>query len=165
MELTQSQAYGFVHLRTFRDDIYRLSDDGMELRGRRTGSTFRAGDRVFVDVESVDRFKRQIDFHMADCAQPEPVRGEPQASGFKMGKVSRSGEPAGARKNPERAGKSPESARAEADDGDSALDCDKAAIPIPRGGGGDLCAFRGRIPKYSGTRKCFEQFFGDCSFS
>lgn len=76
VELTQSQAYGFVHLRTFRDDIYRLSDDGTELRGRRTGSTFRAGDRVFVDVESVDRFKRQIDFHMADCAQPEPVRGD-----------------------------------------------------------------------------------------
>lgn len=105
VELTQSQAYGFVHLRTFRDDIYRLSDDGTELRGRRTGSTFRAGDRVFVDVESVDRFKRQIDFHMADCAQPEPVRGEPQASGFKMGKVSRSGEPAGARKKSGKGGK------------------------------------------------------------
>lgn len=105
VELTQSQAYGFVHLRTFRDDIYRLSDDGTELRGRRTGSTFRAGDRVFVDVESVDRFKRQIDFHMADCAQPEPVRGEPQASGFKMGKVSRSGEPAVARKKSVKGGK------------------------------------------------------------
>lgn len=92
VDLTQSSAYGFVHLRTFRDDIYRLSDDGTELVGRRTGSTFRAGDKVFVDVESVDRFKRQIDFHMADCPQPEPDRSADSASGFKIGKVSRGGE-------------------------------------------------------------------------
>ena len=105
VELTQSQAYGFVHLRTFRDDIYHLSDDGAELRGRRTGSTFRAGDRVFVDVESVDRFKRQIDFHMADCAQPEPVRDGASASGFKIGAVSRTDRPGGARKKPGKGGK------------------------------------------------------------
>ena len=38
VDLTQSQAYGFVHLRTLHDDIYHLSDDGTELRGRRTGT-------------------------------------------------------------------------------------------------------------------------------
>ena len=79
VDLTQSQAYGFVHLRTLHDDIYHLSDDGTELRGRRTGTPFRAGDKVYVDVESVDRFKRQIDFRLADCAQPLNERGE---SGF-----------------------------------------------------------------------------------
>lgn len=85
VDLTQSQAYGFVHLRTLHDDIYHLSDDGTELRGRRTGTTFRAGDKVYVDVESVDRFKRQIDFRLADCAQPLNERGE---SGFVGAKIA-----------------------------------------------------------------------------
>ncbi len=85
VDLTQSQAYGFVHLRTLHDDIYNLSDDGTELRGRRTGTTFRAGDKVYVDVESVDRFKRQIDFRLADCAQPLNERGE---SGFAGAKIA-----------------------------------------------------------------------------
>ena len=84
VDLTQSQAYGFVHLRTLHDDIYHLSDDGTELRGRRTGTTFRAGDKVYVDVESVDRFKRQIDFRLADCAQPLNERGESGFAGAKM---------------------------------------------------------------------------------
>lgn len=85
VDLTQSQAYGFVHLRTLHDDIYHLSDDGTELRGRRTGTTFRAGDKVYADVESVDRFKRQIDFRLADCAQPLNERGE---SGFAGAKIA-----------------------------------------------------------------------------
>ncbi len=85
VDLTQSQAYGFVHLRTLHDDIYHLSDDGTELRGRRTGTTFRAGDKVYVDVESVDRFKRQIDFRLADCAQPLNEHGE---SGFAGAKIA-----------------------------------------------------------------------------
>lgn len=85
VDLTQSQAYGFVHLRTLHDDIYHLSDDGTELRGRRTSTTFRAGDKVYVDVESVDRFKRQIDFRLADCAQPLNERGE---SGFAGAKIA-----------------------------------------------------------------------------
>lgn len=85
VDLTQSQACGFVHLRTLHDDIYHLSDDGAELRGRRTGTTFRAGDKVYVDVESVDRFKRQIDFRLADCAQPLNERGE---SGFAGAKIA-----------------------------------------------------------------------------
>ena len=54
-------------------------------RGRRTGTTFRAGDKVYVDVESVDRFKRQIDFRLADCAQPLNERGE---SGFAGAKIA-----------------------------------------------------------------------------
>lgn len=90
VDLTQSQAYGFVHLRTLHDDIYHLSDDGTELRGRRTGTTFRAGDKVYVDVESVDRFKRQIDFRLADCAQPLNERGEIGFAGAKIADARKS---------------------------------------------------------------------------
>lgn len=65
VELTESMAYGFVHMHTMRDDIYRLNPDGTVLRGRRTGKTVKVGDRIKVCVESVDRFKRQIDFARA----------------------------------------------------------------------------------------------------
>lgn len=65
VELTQSMAYGFVHVHTMRDDIYRLSEDSTELKGRSGGITIRIGDKVRVEVESIDRFKRQIDFHLA----------------------------------------------------------------------------------------------------
>ena len=65
VELTQSMAYGFVHVHNLRDDFYHVSGEGGELRGRRTGETFKTGDKVRVEVESVDRFKRQIDFRLA----------------------------------------------------------------------------------------------------
>jgi len=65
VELTQSMAFGFVHAHSLSDDIYRLDADARALRGRSTGTTYRAGDKVFVRPESVDRFKRQIDFSIA----------------------------------------------------------------------------------------------------
>ena len=71
VELTQSMAFGFVHIHTMRDDIYRLSDDATELRGRSSGTTYRLGDKIRVEVESIDRFKRQIDFHIWQSARTD----------------------------------------------------------------------------------------------
>lgn len=62
VELTESMAYGFVHTHTLHDDIYRLNAEGTVMRGRKTGKTIKAGDKIKVYVESVDLFKRQIDF-------------------------------------------------------------------------------------------------------
>ena len=70
VELTQSMAFGFVHIHSLRDDIYRLNDDATELRGRKSGEIIKIGDKVMVEVEAVDRFKRQIDFHLAGLKQP-----------------------------------------------------------------------------------------------
>ena len=66
VELTESMAYGFVNMHTLRDDIYRLNAEGDVLRGRRTGKTLKVGDKIRVCVESVDLFKRQIDFAKAE---------------------------------------------------------------------------------------------------
>ncbi len=74
VELTESAAYGFVHVHTMHDDIYRLNSAGTALRGRRTGAQIRIGDKVSVEVESVDRFKRQIDFHLAGSTQKKKKR-------------------------------------------------------------------------------------------
>lgn len=62
VELTESMAFGFVHTHTLRDDIYRLNADSTAMRGRRTANLIKIGDKIRVTVESVDIFKRQIDF-------------------------------------------------------------------------------------------------------
>ncbi|MBO5255641.1 MAG: RNB domain-containing ribonuclease, partial [Opitutales bacterium] len=62
VELTESMAFGFVHIHTLRDDIYRLNNNATELRGRQTNQAFKVGDKIKLRVESVDIFKRQIDF-------------------------------------------------------------------------------------------------------
>ena len=62
VELTESMAYGFVHMHALHDDIYRLNAEGSALRGRRTGKVIKTGDKIRVSVEAVDMFKRQIDF-------------------------------------------------------------------------------------------------------
>lgn len=64
VELTGSMAYGLVHVSTIRDDIYHLSSDGTALVGRRRKRKFQIGDTLKVAVESVDRYKRQIDFQI-----------------------------------------------------------------------------------------------------
>lgn len=65
VELTQSMAFGFVHVHSLVDDIYRMNDTATELRGRRTNQVFKLGDKVMLKVESVDVYKRQIDFALA----------------------------------------------------------------------------------------------------
>ncbi len=62
VELTESMAFGFVHVHSLKGDIYRLNESATELRGRRTNQVFKIGDKIMLKVESVDIFKRQIDF-------------------------------------------------------------------------------------------------------
>ena len=66
IELTESLAYGLVHISTLHDDLYRASPDGSKLVGRKHRRVFKVGDIVKVGVHRVDRFKRQIDFLVAD---------------------------------------------------------------------------------------------------
>lgn len=65
VELTESLAYGLVHISTLHDDLYRASEDGSKLVGRKHRRMFRVGDVIEVGVHRVDRFKRQIDFLVA----------------------------------------------------------------------------------------------------
>lgn len=65
IELTLSGAYGMVHISTLRDDIYRLDPEKRALVGRKHQRRFAIGEKLEVEVERVDRFKRQIDFRVA----------------------------------------------------------------------------------------------------
>lgn len=62
VELTDLTTFGFIHISTFKDDLYSLSPSGTELVGRRTKNKYSLGQIIEVQVSRVDRFKRQIDF-------------------------------------------------------------------------------------------------------
>jgi len=61
VELADSMTLGFVHSHNLKDDYYKLSADNTKFFGRRTGKTYAVGDKISVQIEKVDRFKRQID--------------------------------------------------------------------------------------------------------
>ncbi|NBY37906.1 MAG: RNB domain-containing ribonuclease [Verrucomicrobia bacterium] len=81
VELSASNAFGLVHMSTLTDDYYRMNDRGNMLVGSRTGRKFMAGGTIMVTVDRVDRFKRQVDFRLADDGQrktrgPERRKGQ-----------------------------------------------------------------------------------------
>ncbi len=80
VELTDSLAFGLVHISTLDDDLYILSRDGTVLAGRRTRRQFTSGQLVQVQVERVDRFKRQIDFRIVGGGSAG-TKGKPQRDG------------------------------------------------------------------------------------
>ncbi len=65
VELTDSLAFGMVHISTLDDDFYHPTQDGNALVGRRRKRSYALGQYIMVQVERVDRFKRQIDFRVA----------------------------------------------------------------------------------------------------
>ncbi len=65
VELTESLAYGLVHISTLRDDLYKVDASHTALVGRRNRRRYAVGDTIEVCVARVDRFKRQIDFVVA----------------------------------------------------------------------------------------------------
>ncbi|CAI8266460.1 MAG: Ribonuclease R [Opitutia bacterium UBA7350] len=66
IEITDTMAFGMVHISTLDDDFYHLSEDGSRMVGRRKKKTYRVAQNIHVQVERVDRFKRQIDFRIMD---------------------------------------------------------------------------------------------------
>ncbi|MCH2388127.1 MAG: S1 RNA-binding domain-containing protein, partial [Opitutales bacterium] len=65
IELIESNAFGMVHISTLKDDLYRVTDSGAAIYGRRTRKTYRVGQKINVLVHRVDRFRRQVDFRIS----------------------------------------------------------------------------------------------------
>jgi ribonuclease R len=78
VELTDTLAFGMVHISTLEDDFYHPNSEGTALIGRRKKRTYGLAQHIMVQVERVDRFKRQIDFRVVPSAD--------SASGKKGGK-------------------------------------------------------------------------------
>ena len=64
VELTDTLAFGMVHISTLDDDFYHPNPEGTALIGRRKKHTYALAQYIMVQVERVDRFKRQIDFRV-----------------------------------------------------------------------------------------------------
>jgi ribonuclease R len=61
---------GLVHLSSVEEDFFQFDAARSQLVGRRTRRVFKLGDRITVQVQKVDSFKKQVDFRLA------PVRSE-----------------------------------------------------------------------------------------
>jgi ribonuclease R len=66
VELKESLVFGLLPNSSLKDDLYHVSQDGTELFGRRTKKRIRVGETIQVFVSKVDRFKRLIDFNLAN---------------------------------------------------------------------------------------------------
>ena len=66
VELTESLVQGLVHISTLDDDFYHYEELRERLVGKRTKRVIQIGDKLKVQVERVDVFKRQIDFRVVE---------------------------------------------------------------------------------------------------
>ena len=92
VELADTLAYGMVHISTLDDDFYHPNAEGTALIGRRKKRNYALGQYIMVEVERIDRFKRQIDFRVVltddrdKCKKP----GKPFKGRRKIGQISSS---------------------------------------------------------------------------
>ncbi|MFL6541879.1 MAG: ribonuclease R, partial [Chthoniobacterales bacterium] len=66
VELPAAVISGVVHVSSLTDDFYVFNQAQRRFVGRQTRRRFSVGDKLRVYVSRVDRFKRQIDFALAD---------------------------------------------------------------------------------------------------
>jgi len=72
VELDDIYVDGLVHITALDNDYYHFDPIGHRLTGERTGTVYRLGDRLHVQVAAVNLDERKIDFVLA-----EPVRSAP----------------------------------------------------------------------------------------
>ncbi|MEY2545317.1 MAG: ribonuclease [Verrucomicrobiota bacterium] len=76
VELPDADLSGLVHVSSLTDDFYVFDTVQRRLVARRSRKRYAIGDEVRVFVARVDRFKRQIDFAIADEKRRETGRGK-----------------------------------------------------------------------------------------
>jgi ribonuclease R len=69
IELPDVVMTGLIHISSLTDDFYVFDAAQRRLIGRRSRRRFGTGEELKVFVSRVDRFKRQIDFAVADERQ------------------------------------------------------------------------------------------------
>jgi ribonuclease R len=65
---------GLVHLSSLEDDFYLFDSARSQLIGRRNRRVIRLGDKVEVQIATVNTFKKQVDFRLAKTARDGPSR-------------------------------------------------------------------------------------------
>jgi ribonuclease R len=69
VELEEIYVQGLVHVSSMTDDYYEFDERAHRLRGANTGTIYRLGDRVEVQLARVDLERRQVDFGLVDVLE------------------------------------------------------------------------------------------------
>jgi ribonuclease R len=69
VEISENKCEGMVRPRDMRDDYYVFDEDNYRYVGRRTGRTFRLGDKVTIEVKDADMIKKQLTFTLLESAE------------------------------------------------------------------------------------------------
>jgi len=81
VELEAIYVQGLVHVSSMTDDYYSFDERAHRLVGQNTGTVYRLGDRVDVQVAAVKLEERKIDFALVDVRERAAARGsEPRPS-------------------------------------------------------------------------------------
>ena len=80
---------GLVHITALDNDYYHFDPIGHRLHGERTGTVYRLGDRLRIQVAAVNLDERKIDFVLAQPASRQGSRpkGEPRQKGGRRDEV------------------------------------------------------------------------------
>ncbi len=66
IELVENKCEGMLRLKDLPGDFYVYDEDNFCVYGKKTGTKFRLGDKVRVEVKKADLIKKQIDFILVD---------------------------------------------------------------------------------------------------
>lgn len=105
VEISENRCEGMVRPRDMRDDYYVYDEDNYRYVGKRSGRTYRLGDKVLIEVKDADMIKKQLTFMIVDSVidAAEDVKGrrfDPKTS-----KEKQRNEPPGKRKGAEKKGR------------------------------------------------------------
>ncbi len=64
--IDENKCEGLIPIRTLTDDFYYIDEDNYQVVGRKLNKTYRLGDPIKIRVESVDMFKKQMNFSLVD---------------------------------------------------------------------------------------------------
>ena len=112
VRLEEVYVEGLVHVTSLPSDYYHYEPEKHRLKGERTGTSYRLGDGVTVQVARVDLDDRKIDFEMAD-AKPRPRRApRKRRSGAADSSGQTTGKPAAGKSSRQKRSKAPASSKA-----------------------------------------------------
>jgi ribonuclease R len=83
VELDEIFVQGLVPMATMAGDFWQYAEREHRLRGESTGRELRLGDRVVVEVKSIDEDRHQIEFRLVEIAGSPIARREREVRGVK----------------------------------------------------------------------------------
>jgi ribonuclease R len=84
---------GMVPFSQLNDDFYVFDSTRLQVVGRRNRRVIKLGDRLEVQIAKVDRFKKQVDFRLAESGQARPVRPQTRPGQANQGQRDRFSRP------------------------------------------------------------------------